>query len=41
MFHPATCPSAGQTVLAKPLHSVYEDVVAALAVADLKNEFNI
>ena len=33
--HPANAPSASQTVLPKPLHSVYEDVVAALAMANL------
>ena len=35
LSHPATPPSAGQTVLPEPLHAVNEDVVAALAMADL------
>ena len=41
LSQPATAPSAGQTVLPKPLHAVHEDVVAALAMADLLNRHNI
>ena len=37
LSQPATPPSAGQTVLPKPLHAVHEDVVAALAMADLSD----
>ena len=41
LSQPATPPSAGQTVLPKPLHAVHEDVVAALAMADLLNNHAI
>ena len=35
LSQPAAPPSAGKTVLPEPLHAVNEDVVAALAMADL------
>ena len=41
LSQPATPPSAGKTVLPEPLHAVHEDVVAALAMADLLNSHNI